>query len=106
ATGAGTIEHRGGLRLRAGDIAISLRNFVINAGSTNTIALQIGKARLTAFRMGLDDAKVTRRGIQTLVGNVKVTLSARGAAALNKAFGVKAFKRGLRIGTATVRVRP
>jgi hypothetical protein len=106
ATGAGTIEHRGGLRLRAGDTTVDLRNFVINAGSTNTIGVQVGKKRLHAFRIGLDDAKVTRRGIQTLVGNVKVTLSARGAAALNKAFGVKAFQRGLRIGTATVRVRP
>ena len=106
ATGAGTIEHRGGLRLRAGDTKVDLRNFVINAGSTNTIGVRVGKARLHAFRIGLDDAKVTRSGIQTLVRNVKVTLSARGAAALNKAFGVKAFKAGLRIGTASVRVRP
>jgi hypothetical protein len=106
ATGAGTIEHRGGLRLRAGDTTVNLRNFVVNAGSTNTIGVQAGKARLHAFRISLAGAKVTRRGIQTLVGNVKVTLSARGAAALNKAFGVQAFKAGLRIGTASVRVRP
>ena len=106
ASGAGTIEHRGGLRLRAGGTTVDLRNFVINAGSTNTIGVRVGKAQLHAFRIGLDDAKVSRRGIQTVVGNVKVTLSARGAAALNKAFGVKAFKRGLRIGTASVRVRP
>ena len=73
ATGAGTIEHRGGLRLRAGSTKVDLRNFVINAGSTNTIGVRVGNARLHAFRIGLGDAKVVRRGIQTIVSGVKVT---------------------------------
>ena len=106
ATGAGTIEHRGGLRLRAGRTTVNLRNFVINAGSTNTIGVRVGNVRLHAFRIGLDDAKVRRSGVGTTVSGVKVTLSARGAAALSRAFKVTAFKRGLRIGTASARVRP
>jgi hypothetical protein len=106
ATGSGTIRHRGGLRLRAGHTTVNLRDFVIRAGSANTISTRVGSARLSAFRIDLEDARVRRNGIGTSVSGVKVTLSARGAAALNRAFGVSAFQRGLRIGTATVRVRP
>ena len=106
ATGAGTIEHRGGLRLRAGSTRVDLRNFTVNAGSTNTIGVRVGRSNLHAFRISLSDAKVTRSGFQTIVSGVKVSLSRRGAAALNEAFGVRAFAGGLRIGTARVRVRP
>lgn len=106
ATGAGTIEHRGGLRLRAGSTKVDLRSFKINAGSTNTIGVRVGRSNLHAFRISLSDARVVRRGFQTIVSGVEVSLSRRGATALNRAFGVRAFTAGLRIGTASVRVRP
>ena len=106
ATAAGTIEHSGGLQLRAGSTRVRLTSFTIGVDRTPAISVKAGKARLTAFSLSLAKAKVARAGLGTTVSGVAVRLSAKGAAALNKAFGVKAFKRGLRVGTATVRATP
>jgi hypothetical protein len=54
----------------------------------------------------LAKAKVTRPGLGTTVSGVAIRLSATGATALNRAFHVTAFKRGLKLGTATVRATP
>jgi hypothetical protein len=106
ATAAGTITHSGGLQLRAGSTRVRLTSFTIGVDRTPSISVKAGKARLTAFSLSLAKAKVSRAGLGTNVSRVAVRLTAKGAAALNKAFGVKAFKRGLRIGTATVRTTP
>jgi hypothetical protein len=106
ATAAGTIEHGGGLQLRAGSTRVRLTSFTIGVDRTPAISVKAGKARLTAFSLSLAKAKVARAGLGTTVSGVAVKLSAKGAAALNRAFGVKAFKRGLRVGTATVRATP
>ena len=78
----------------------------IGVDRTPTISVKAGKARLHAFSLALGGAKVSRAGLGTNVSGVAVKLSAKGAAALNAAFGVKAFKRGLRVGTATVKATP
>ena len=104
ATAAGTITHSGGLQLRAGATKVRLTSFTIGVDRTPTISVKAGKARLHAFSLSLAGAKVSRAGLGTNVSGVAVKLSAKGAAALNGAFGVKAFKRGLRVGTATVKV--
>jgi hypothetical protein len=106
ATAAGTITHSGGLQLRAGATRVRLTSFTIGVDKTPSLSVKAGKARLTAFTLSLANAKVTRAGLGTNVSGVAVRLSAKGAAALNKAFGVRAFTRGLRIGTATVRAAP
>ncbi|MGZ8634982.1 MAG: hypothetical protein ACXWZZ_14165 [Solirubrobacteraceae bacterium] len=106
ATAAGTITHSGGLQLRAGATRVRLTSFTIGVDRTPTISVKAGKARLHAFSLSLAAAKVSRAGLGTNVSGVAVKLSAKGAAALNGAFGVKAFKRGLRVGTATVKATP
>ena len=83
-----------------------LTSFTIGVDKTPSISVKAGKARLHAFTLSLSKAKVARAGLGTTVSGVAVKLSAKGAAALNKAFGVKAFARGLRIGTATVKATP
>ena len=106
ATAAGTITHSGGLQLRAGATRVRLTSFTIGVDATPSLSVKVGAARLHAFTLALAKAKVTRAGLGTRVTGVAVKLSAKGAAALNKAFGVKAFSRGLRIGTATVNATP
>ncbi len=106
ATAAGTITHSGGLQLRAGATRVRLTSFTIGVDRTPTISVKAGRARLHAFSLSLGGAKVSRAGLGTKVSGVAVKLSAKGAAALNAAFGVKAFKRGLRVGTATVKAAP
>lgn len=106
ATGAGRYAHSGGLQLRGHGTTVRLRNFQINAGRRNTIVVRVGGKRLSAFAISLANARVSRPGFGTTVRNVRVTLSRQGAAALNAAFGVHAFRRGLPIGTATVRAKP
>ena len=106
ATAAGTITHGGGLQLRAGGTRVRLTSFTIGVDKTPSISVKAGTARLNAFTLSLSKAKVARAGLGTTVSGVAVKLSTKGAAALNKAFGVKAFARGLRIGTATVRATP
>ena len=106
ATAAGTITHSGGLQLRAGATKVRLTSFTIGVDRTPTISVKAGKARLHAFSLGLGGAKISRAGLATNVSGVAVRLSAKGAGALNAAFGVKAFKRGLRVGTATVKAAP
>ncbi|HSD78440.1 MAG TPA: hypothetical protein VLA98_13595, partial [Solirubrobacteraceae bacterium] len=109
ATGAGRIAHSGGLQLRAGKTKVRLTDFVIRAGKGNTISVKAGKARLNAFSISLAKAKVTRSkpgGFGTTVRGVRVALTAKGAAALNGAFGVHAFAKGTPIGVATVRATP
>jgi hypothetical protein len=106
ATAAGTITHSGGLQLRGGATKVRLTSFTIGVDRTPAISVKAGRARLTAFSLSLGGAKVSRSGLGTNVSGVAVKLSAKGASALNAAFGVKAFRRGLRVGTATVKAAP
>ncbi|MGD5468090.1 hypothetical protein QUS59_22705, partial [Xanthomonas citri pv. citri] len=89
ATAAGMITHGGGLQLRAGATRVRLTSFTIGVDKTPASSVKAGKARLTAFSLSLARAKVARAGLGTTVSGVVVKLSAKGAAALNRAFGVK-----------------
>jgi hypothetical protein len=106
ATGAGVIEHSGALQLRAGSTRVRLVEPRIAVGKRARLSVSVGGKRLHAFLLSLRRAKVTRRGLDTRISRVRVLLSAKGAAALNRAFGVHAFTRGLPIGTATVNAKP
>ena len=105
ATAAGTVTDSGGLQLRAGATKVRLTSFTIGVDRTPPFGQggQGAAARVLALARG---AKVSRAGLGTNVSGVAVKLSAKGAAALNEAFGVKAFKRGLRVGTPRSRRRP
>jgi hypothetical protein len=102
ATGAGIINHSGGLQLRKGSTRVSLRNLRITVGSKATISAQVGKNRATVINLNVKRAKVTRPNFNTTISNVGVALNKTGASALNKAFKTKAFKSGTKLGTARV----
>ena len=107
ATAAGRITHTGGIRLRAGATRVRLSDFTITVGRTAAISAKVnGAKRLAAFRLDLSRARVSRDGLGTVVGRVGVRLSPNAANALNRAFGVTAFRGGLRLGTARVAAEP
>lgn len=107
ATAAGIINHRGGLQLRKGRTAVNLTDFRVNTRTGSmTARVNGGRAFLPVLTPDVSAATITRPGISTRVANVKVKLSAAGAAALRGAFGSPAFTTGLTIGTATVAINP
>ena len=83
-----------------------LTSFTIGVDRRRPSPSRRARRACTRFSLSLAKAKVSRAGLGTNVSGVAVKLSAKGAAALNGAFGVKAFTRGLRIGTATVKATP
>ncbi|MDX8150633.1 hypothetical protein SK069_03425 [Patulibacter brassicae] len=105
-TGAGSLEHSGGLRLRKGSAQIALRDFRLKVGKRSTLSARVGKARVTVFRLSTSRARISRSGLQTRVSRVRVQLSSVGAAALNRTFHVHAFRAGQTIATATAAVTP
>lgn len=105
-TDGALINHSGGLRLSKGRTSVALRNFRIRVtGSQATISAAVGTARATIINLDLAKAKVTRPALNLRLRNVGVKLNATGASALNKAFRTKAFKSGLKLGTAVVDAR-
>jgi hypothetical protein len=107
ASGAGRIDHSGGLALRAGNTRVTLRNFRVHVGARRAIlTAQAGRARLTALTLSLRNAKVVRNGLGTTIRGVRALLSGQAAKALNAAFDTNLFARGLPIGSVTVRATP
>jgi hypothetical protein len=102
ATAAGRIDHRGGLRLSAGGTRVVLKDYRVSVGKRITLSAKVGKARVTILRL-TGKAKVKRSGFNTNVSGLKAGLTRAAAKALNGAFHVKAFKKGLRLGSVTVR---
>ena len=100
------INHSGGLRLASGRTRVDLRNFRIRITSSQaTISAAVGRTRATIINLDLSKAKITRPALNLRIRNVGVRLNATGASALNEAFGTRAFKRGLKLGTAVVNAR-
>jgi hypothetical protein len=107
ASGAGRIDHSGGLALRADGTRVALRDFRVHVGARRAIlTARAGKARLTALSLSLADAKVRRAGLGTTVSGVRAKLSGQAAKALNAAFSSSLFSKGLAIGTVTIRAVP
>ncbi|HEY6781255.1 MAG TPA: hypothetical protein VI111_09880, partial [Thermoleophilaceae bacterium] len=106
ATGAGRVDHKGGLTFKAGRTKVGLSAFVVKVGKRSSLSAKLGKGRLTVFSLDTSKAKVTRPGIATTIGGVRLKLTGKAAAALNGAFGVKLFAKGLVVGKATVKATP
>jgi hypothetical protein len=107
ASGAGRIDHSGGLALRAGGTRVALRNFRVHVGSKRAIlTAQAGDGRLTVLSLSLANAQVTRNGLGTTIKGVRALLSGQAAKALNAAFRTHLFAKGLPIGTVVVRAAP
>ncbi len=107
ANARGRIDHSGGLRFRAGGTAVALRNFRVHVGARRAIlTAAVGNDRLTVLSLNLSKAKVRRPGLGTTVTGIRAVLSGQAARALNAAFNVNLFAKGLPIGKVTVRAIP
>jgi hypothetical protein len=100
-TAAGTIRHAGGLRFRAGGHSLTLRSPQVTVGRKIMLSARVGGSRVHLLQ--LSGARVSRSGFNTNVSGLRARLTQKAAKALNATFGVKAFKKGLLLGTATVR---
>lgn len=99
----GRITHSGGLMFSAGGKDLTIRDFTINARRAILTAYveQLG-GRVRILDLDLSKAKLKATAKHLTVSNVKATLSAKAAGALNLYFGTGLFSAGLKIGTAKV----
>ena len=81
------------------DFVIDTRKGVLTARVSGT------KTRIPLLTLNLSNADIDKGSGKVVVGNVRATLTGPAAAALNKTFGVKLFKKGLKIGVAKVTAR-
>ena len=105
ATAAGTIEHRGGLRLSAGGTRVTLKSFTVTVGRRITLSAKLGRSRVTILDL-TGTPRISRTGFGTNVSGLTAKLNRASARALNAAFGVKAFKKGLALGKVKVAATP
>ena len=101
ATAAGAIRHAGGLRFSAGGKSLTLRSPRVAVGRRIMLSARVGGRRVHLLQ--LTGARVSRSGFNTNVSGLRARLTQKAASALNATFGVRAFKKGLRLGTARVR---
>jgi hypothetical protein len=101
----GTIHHAGGIRLSKGSTKVALRSFTIHIDNHPDLTARVGDARVAILKLDLSNAKFRLHGKRVTVGRVKATLTGAAAKALNGAFSTTAFKKGLDVGTATIRTR-
>lgn len=100
---AGKIQHDGGIRFSAGGKSLTVQEFEIDTKAGVLTARVSGThTRVPLLKLNLKGAKISKGSSQVVVSNVKATLTAEAAGALNKTFGVKLFKGGLAIGVAKV----
>ena len=102
-TAVGSIKHRGGLQFQVGTTKLRLKDFIID--TTNgvlTARIPTTTTRIPLLKLDASNAKISTSDGKYVVSNVRATLTAEAAAALNKTFNVTLFKAGLPIGTAKV----
>ena len=106
-TARGRIDHSGGLAFRAGGVRVPLRNFRVHVGAKRAIlTAAVGGDRLTVLSLNLSKAKIKRPGLGTTVTGIRAVLSGQAARALNAAFDVQLFTKGLPIGKVSVKANP
>jgi Htaa len=101
ATAAGTIRHRGGLRFRGHGNAITLKDYVVTVGRRVRLSARVGASRVTVLNL-TGTPKVTRSGFNTNISGLTAELTSAAAKALNTTFGVRAFRKGVKLGRVQV----
>ena len=102
-TFAGLIRHSGGLSLTKGSTRVELTRFDIGIDGSPQLTALVGGSRVPILNLDLSGLTQDVDGLGVTLGNVRATLTAEAAAALNQAFGTTAFSEGLLLGVATVR---
>jgi hypothetical protein len=100
----GAFSHSGGLTFSAGGRSLQVTDFIVNPG-TSTLSATVGGSGAVAQILDLDGTNVKMsqdaQGHTRLDGTV-AKLSATGAEALNKTFGVSLFRAGIPLGVVHV----
>lgn len=97
----GSVSHGGGIRFGAGGRTVVLRDprYTIGRGLA-TLSARVATSRVTILRLDLRHASVTAPGpLARTATNVRATLTAMAARALNRALRTRLLRRGLAIGT-------
>lgn len=101
-TFAGSIGHSGGISLTAGSTTVELTDFRINVDADPDLTAMVGGQRVSILSLDLSSLEAAVKGRKISLKNVKASLTAAAANALNAAFEVNAFTEGLVLGTANV----
>jgi len=105
-TGAGVVRHSGGLALRAGGTTVRLTDFQVSVGRRSQLTARVGAARVPILDLNTARATVgIAQGRLITVAGVRTTLTTQAAAALNRAFHVSLFRKGIPLGTVRVQAR-
>jgi hypothetical protein len=106
----GIVHHAGsGVSFTAGGKTLTVENFDINPGTSilNAQVKEMADATIPLFKLDGTDLVVTPPGSDGIakLDGTKVELTADAAAAINKYFGVTAFKEGILIGIAHIQAK-
>ena len=101
-TAAGRIDHAGGLSITAGSTQVKLTDFRIKVGKRVSLSALVGRSRLKILNLSLARAKATRDGFALRIRGVRAYLTRGAAKALNSAFKTHLFRRGIKVGKASV----
>ncbi len=99
----GKIKHSGGLSLTAGSTVVKLTRFYVNVDAKPDLTAKLGGARVSILDLDLSDLVRKDQGSTVKLRGISATLTAGAATALNDAFGVTAFEKGLAIGKVKVK---
>jgi hypothetical protein len=106
-TAVGTLNHRGGLRLKKGGRQVRLTDFRVTVGRRSTISAKVnGGARASVFALVVGKARVASSGAEARVSRLRVHLTTAGAGALNATFRTHAFRSRQLIASARTAVLP
>ncbi len=105
-TFAGSVEHSGGIRFRAGGTTVVLRNPTYRVGRRSTLTAEVGGDRITVLSLSLRRATVRREGLGARVTGIRANLTSTAARALNAAFDTTLFRRGLNLGRVASTIAP
>jgi hypothetical protein len=98
---AGTVEHRGGIRFRAGGRSLVVRDPAYRITEDGAIlTVRAGRARIPLLNLDASNARVRQLGaLSTGVSRIVARLTPTAARALNATFHTRLFRGGLRLGT-------
>jgi hypothetical protein len=101
-SGAGRVEHSGGLTFAKGGASVSLTDFIVTIDRHPVLTAKVGDDRIAILDLDTDAARVSNSAFGLRVSNVDVALRGAAARALNAALGTTAFAGGLGLGEVTV----
>lgn len=102
-TGAGTLAHKGGFKLKAGKKTVAIKNLVLNT-TKKTLSGKVGNKKMKIAAVG--GVSFKREGFGAGVLAKKLNLTKKAAKQLNKALDENVFKANKSLGSASSSEQP